>query len=77
MWIRSTKAFYTHWKKLGKSKFGFEGTAVSNFKTTKDTRTLGTRLLIIPKLRALVLIKRYVGSGNEIGNVQDDDAKFV
>ena len=39
-------------EKLGKSKFGFERTAVSNFKA-KDTRALGTRLLIIPELRVL------------------------
>ena len=32
----------------------------------KDTRALGTSLLIIPELRALVLTKRHVGSGNEI-----------
>ena len=32
----------------------------------KDTRALGTSLLIIPELRVLVLTKRYVGSGNEI-----------
>ena len=29
-------------------------------------RTLGTKLLIIPDLRVLVLTKRHVGSGNEI-----------
>ena len=52
-------------EKLGKSKFGFERTAVSNFKA-KDTRALGTSLLIIPELRVLVLTKRRVGSGNEI-----------
>ena len=33
----------------------------------KDTRALGTSLLIIPELRVLVLTKRHVGSGNEIG----------
>ena len=49
-------------EKLGKSKFGFERAAVSNFKS-KDTRALGTSLLIIPELRVLVLIKRQVGSG--------------
>ena len=31
-----------------------------------DTKTLGTSLLIIPELRVLVLIKKHVGSGNEI-----------
>ena len=54
-------------EKLGKSKFGFEKTAVSNFtEKAKDTRALGTSLLIIPELRVLVLTKRHVGSGNEI-----------
>ena len=33
----------------------------------KETRALGTSLLIIPELRVLVLTKRHVGSGNEIG----------
>ena len=35
----------------------------------KATKALGTsfRLLIIPELRVLVLTKRHVGSGNEIG----------
>ena len=53
-------------EKLGKSQFGFERTAASNLKA-KDTRALGTSLLIIPALRVLVLTKRHVGSGNEIG----------
>ena len=53
-------------EKLGKSKSGFERTAVSNL-TAKNTRALGTSLLIIPELRVLVLTKRHVGSGNEIG----------
>ena len=53
-------------EKLGKSKFGLVRTAVSNLKA-KDTTALGTSLLIIPELRALVLTKRHVGSGNEIG----------
>ena len=52
-------------EKLGKSKSGFERTAVSSFKA-KNTRALGTSLLIIPELRVLVLTKRHVGSGNEI-----------
>ena len=30
-------------------------------------RALGTSLLIIPELRVLVLTKRHVGCGNEIG----------
>ena len=34
MWIRSTKTFNTHWK-TRKSKFGFERTAVSNFKSKR------------------------------------------
>ena len=32
----------------------------------KDTRALGTSLLIIPELRVLVLTKRHVDSGSEI-----------
>ena len=52
-------------EKLGKSKFAFERTVVSNLKA-KNTRALGTSLLIIPELRVLVLTKRHVGSGNEI-----------
>ena len=55
-------------EKLGKSKFGFERTAVSNFKSKiNDARALGMSLLIIPELRVLVLTKRHMGSGNEIG----------
>ena len=54
-------------EKVGKSKFGFERTVVSNLKA-KDTRALGTSLLIIPELLVLVLTKRHVGSGNEIGS---------
>ena len=52
-------------ERLGKSKFGFESTTVSNFKS-KATKALGTSLLIIPELRVLLLTKRHVGSGNEI-----------
>ena len=52
-------------EKLAKSKFGFEKTQESDFKA-KDTWALGTRLLIIPELRVLVLTKRHVSSGNEI-----------
>ena len=52
-------------ERLGKSKFGFESTTVSNFKS-KATKALGTSMLIIPELRVLVLTKRHVGSGNEI-----------
>ena len=35
MWMRSTKAFNYALEKLGKSKFGFERTAVSNFKSKR------------------------------------------
>ena len=59
------KGFQYTLEKLGKSRFGFESTAVSNLKA-KDTRALRTSLLIIPELRVLVLTKRHVGSGNEI-----------
>ena len=52
-------------EKLGKSKFGFERTAVSILKA-KDTRALGTSLLIISELRVLVLTKRLAGFENEI-----------
>ena len=56
-------------EKLGKSNFGFERTAVLyQILKAKDTRALGTSLLIIPELRVLVLTKRHVGSGNKIGN---------
>ena len=47
-------------EKLGKSKFGFD-----QILKAKDTRALGTSLLIILELRVLVLTKRHVGSGNE------------
>ena len=50
---------------LGMSKFGFERTAVSNFKS-KGHEGSGTRLLIIPELCVLLLTNRHVGSGNEI-----------
>ena len=40
-------------------------------KKLKDTRALGTSLLIIPELRVLVLTKRHVGSGNEIEGLTD------
>ena len=52
MWMRPTKAFNTHWKKLGKSKFGFESNEQQyQILKAKDTWALGTRLLIIPELR--------------------------
>ena len=49
-------------EKLGKSKLQ----QYQSLKA-KDKRALGTSLLIIPELRVLVLTKRHVGSGNEIG----------
>ena len=52
-------------EKLGKSKFGFEAQQYQILKA-KDTKALGTSLLIIPELCVLVLTKGHVGSGNEI-----------
>ena len=52
-------------EKLGKSKFGFEAQQYQILKA-KDTKALGTSLLIIPELCVLVLTKRHLGSGNEI-----------
>ena len=52
MWIRSTKAFNTHWKKLGKSKSGFERTAVSNFKSKRHE---GSRNELVDYSRASCL----------------------
>ena len=52
-------------EKQGKSKFGFERTVVSKFKSKRRVGS-GNELLIIPELRVLVLTKRHVGSGNEI-----------
>ena len=54
-------------EKLGKSKFGFE--QQHQILKAKDTRALGMSLLIIPELHVLVLTKRHVDSGNEIGTV--------
>ena len=51
-------------EKLGKSKSGFEGTVVSKFKS--KSRVGSGNKLVDPELRALVLTKRHVGSGNEI-----------
>ena len=51
--------------KTRKSKFDFERTAVSNFKSEKHEDS-GNEIVIIPELRVLVLTKRQVGSGNEI-----------
>ena len=33
MWLRSTKAFNTHWKDQGSRNFGLESTTVSIFKS--------------------------------------------
>ena len=54
---------------LEKLQFGFERTAVSNLKA-KDTRALGTRLLINPELRVLVLTRKHVGSGEEFVSIR-------
>ena len=52
---------------LGKSKFGFEiKEQQCQILKAKDKWALATRLLIIPELQVLELIKRHVGSGNEI-----------
>ena len=65
MWMRSTKQAiqYALEKKLKKSKFGFERTAVSNF---KSKRHVGSGNEIVdysdPELRVLVLSKMHVGS---------------
>ena len=53
-------------EKLGKSKFVLKEQQCQILKA-KDTGTPGTSLLIIPELHVLVLTKRHVGSGNEIG----------
>ena len=58
-------------EKLGKSKFGFETTAVSNFKSKRHEGS-GNELSIIPELCVLVLTKRHVGSGNEIANYRGE-----
>ena len=51
--------------KTRKVEIWLKRTAVSILKA-KNTRALGTSLLIIPEFRVLVLTKRHVGSGNEI-----------
>ena len=66
MWMRSTKAFNTHWKNQESRNLALKEQQYQILKA-KDTRALGTSLLIIPELRVLVLTKRHVGSGNEIG----------
>ena len=68
MWIRSTKAFNMHWKNQESRKLALKEQQYQILKA-KDTRALGTSLLIIPEPRVLVLTKRYVGSGNEIGEI--------
>ena len=50
---------------LGKSKFGFERTAVSNFKSKRHEGS-GNELVDYSRAPCLVLIKRHAGSGNEI-----------
>ena len=54
-------------EKLGKSKFHLKAQQYQILKAN-NTKALGTDLLIIPELRVLVLRKRHVGSGNEIGH---------
>ena len=50
---------------LGKSKFGFERTAVSNFKSKRHEGS-GKELVDYSRARVLVLTKKHVGSGNKI-----------
>ena len=55
-------------EKLGKLKFALEIKAQQyHILQAKDTKALGSSLLIFPELRVLMLTKRHVGSGNEIG----------
>ena len=70
MWICSTKAFSTHWKDQGTRNLALKAQQHQILKA-KATKALGTSLLIIPELRVLVLTKRHVGSGNEIGHSMD------
>ena len=69
MWIRSIMVSWFHksiqyaLERLGKSKFGFESTTVSNFKSKSHE---GSRNELVAELCVLVLTKRHVGSGNEI-----------
>ena len=60
-------------EKLGKSKFGFKRTAVSNFKSKRHEGS-GNELVDYSRTPCLGLTKRHVGSGNEIGErrVQDN-----
>ena len=52
-------------EKLGKSKFGFKRTAVSNVKSKRHEGS-GNELVDYSRAPCLVLTKRHVGSGNEI-----------
>ena len=56
-------------EKQGKSKFGFKRTVVSKFKSKRRVGSGNEPVdySTIPELRVLVLTKRHVGSGNEIG----------
>ena len=65
MWMRSTKAFNTHWKNWESRNLALKEQQYQILKV-KDTRTLGTSLLIILELRVLVLTKRNVCSVNDI-----------
>ena len=64
VWMWSTKAFNTHWKNQKSRNFALKEQQYQILKA-KDKRALGTSLLI--ELRVVVLTKRHVGSGNEIG----------
>ena len=52
-------------EKVGKSKFGFKKTAVSNFKSKRHEGS-GNELVDYSRAPCLVLTKRHMGSGNEI-----------
>ena len=69
MWIRSRhKGIQYALEKLGKSKFGFERTAVSNFESKRHEGS-GNELVDYSS-SVLVLTKRHVGSRNEIGHTR-------
>ena len=65
MWIHYSKTFNTHWKTRGKSKFGFERTAVSNFKSKRHEGS-GNKLVDYSRAPCLGADQKHVGSGNEI-----------
>ena len=67
MWIPSTKAFNMHWKNYERRNLALKEQQYQILKA-RNTRALGTSLLIIPELRVLVLTKRHVGSGDEVVN---------